>query len=127
MTILDANVWIAYIHTKDNQHAKAVKVFSDLQDNIFIPSCVFSEVCTILITKARSKKLADLFVDLVNNNQQVALLFSDDDSFQDLTRFFLSGEHKKLSFVDIQLLFLSQIYTVFTFDKQLKKAITQRR
>ncbi len=123
MKVLDSNIWIAFLNKKDSQHQKAVKLFDVLDSKVIIPEYIILEVCSILVLKV-NKETADNFLKMIFLNKDVEVLFSD--NFLKVADFFISKKIKKLSFIDIFLLYLSDDYEVLTFDKDLQKAIKSK-
>lgn len=122
MTILDSNIWIAYLDKNDSQHNKAVKLWSSLQHQIILPEYVLLEVTTILAMRV-SKEHANSFLDVAQNNSQASILSASESFFSALLSYYQEQMHPHLSFVDVSLLLLSKTYTVYTFDTKLAKAI----
>lgn len=126
MIVLDSSIWVAFILEDDSQHAKAVSLFPELNDEIIIPEYVMLEVCSVLIVQA-GKHLADRFLEISQHNENSSCLCSNENFFNQVIEFFQAHKHTGLSFVDVSLLYLAKQYTVLTFDKQLEKAIAQRQ
>lgn len=122
MTVLDSNVWIAYLNKNDNQHRKAVNTFNKLDDEILITEYIILEVCSVLTMRV-SKATADDFLKIVINNQDVQVLSSSNSFFHKTINYFLDYSNDNLSFVDVSLLKLSRNYELKTFDKKLKNAV----
>ncbi len=122
MVIIDSSVWVAFFNKNDSQHDKAKKIFNGLKLKVILPEYVFIEVSTILLMKA-GKKIAEKFIEIAQDNSDVEIYLSNGDLFLDTVRLFKNSAQKKLSFVDISLLFLSESYKIITFDKNLQKAI----
>jgi len=124
MTIIDSSVWIAWLDKDDSQHEKAEKVLSVAQ-HIIIPEYVILEVCTVL---SRNKKhtLAEQFLSIVLENNDIAILFSYEELFHATIAYFKIVGRYRLSFVDTMLAVLSKTYTITTFDTALQKVIQKR-
>lgn len=122
MTILDSNVWIAFFNKSDNQHKKAEKVFQETSDSMFITEYVILEVVSVLTVRA-NKNIANEFIKLIIDNEDVKILLSSEKPFKKTVRTFLDYPKNNLSFTDISLLSLSGKYNIITFDKDLKKVI----
>lgn len=122
MTILDSNVWIAFLHKDDTQHKKAENVFRVCEKPIVVPEYVVIEVSSVLSQKA-GKKIADAFLVIITQSEDIEILFSEDQFFSEVIAFFQQRNEKHLSFIDFVLLYLSSSYFIITFDKKLQKAI----
>ena len=122
MTILDSNVWIAFFHKNDNQHKKAEKIIKELDTKIIIPEYIITEIASILCFKA-SKKIAVTFLESILDNNDIEILLSNKQIFNNTVNNFINDKNDKLSFVDTMLLCLSKKYQLITFDKNLQKAI----
>lgn len=122
MNILDANVWIAFLYKDDSQHKKAEKIVQICERPILLPEYVIIEVSTVLIQKA-GRKISAVFLEMLMQNKDIHVLFSDDQFFMDVVYFLKSRPEEKLSFVDFTLLYLSRSYDIITFDRNLQKAI----
>lgn len=125
MIILDSNIWIAYLNINDNQHRKAELLLSKIEDNIVITEYIIMEVVTVLSMRV-GKQTADSFIDLVTNNQNIEVMSSSNEFFNNSLNNFLKYKKNNLSFVDISLLGLSKKYQVFTFDRNLEKEILKK-
>ena len=124
MVIFDSNIWIAFLNKDDSQHKKALTVFENIKDNslVFITEYLVIEICSVLAMRA-GNKIADSFLDMIMNNEDVEILSSSNQFFENIVSFFRKQNIKKLSFVDVSLLFLSRKYEIITFDKELQKAL----
>lgn len=125
MTILDADVWIAYLNTEDSQHAKAVKVIGELeakQEIIGVPEYVVLEVVTV-VRRIAGATIATVFMATVAENALVRILPSDTSLFRSVCFAVYHARVPKLSFTDIALLRLAQKHRVITFDRALARAI----
>ncbi len=122
MIILDTNVWIAYLNESDSLHRKAAILFSNISEQIIIPEYVLVEASNILAVR-QSHAGAVNFLQLALENKEANILPSNPDFLSEITKFFCSHDWRGLSFVGSTLLYLSQTYTVLTFDKQLARAI----
>ncbi|MBI3335788.1 MAG: type II toxin-antitoxin system VapC family toxin [Candidatus Portnoybacteria bacterium] len=122
MTILDANVWVAFFYKDDALHTKAEKIFQLCERPVVMPEYVILEVSSVLSRKA-GKKIADGFLELVMNSKDIEVLFSQDQFFIEVVEFFKRRPEENLSFVDAALLYLSKSYQIITFDKSLQKAM----
>lgn len=126
MTILDTNVWVAYLNTGDAQHAKAARLLAKhAWTQLVIPEYVIVETTTILAQRA-SKQTADRFLEYVLDNRDVTVLFAYRELFDQAVLAFQRQRSKRLSFVDTALLTLANEYKVITFDTALARAIKQR-
>lgn len=128
MTILDADVWIAFLNTDDSQHAKAQKLFRHLDAEgvaIIVPEYVVLEVVTVL-RRTADAEVATLFMKTISENERVRLLPVDLSLFKTVCAVVYSGELPKLSFTDLALLTLSRTERVYTFDRALARAIAYR-
>ena len=122
MTILDSNIWIAFLNTNDSQHKEAVKVFWNLKDDIAITQDIIIEIVTILLQKS-NKSIVNTFIELVLNNSEIELIFTSKEFVINLLDFIANNDHMKLWAVDHSLLILSKHYKIISFDKNLNKAI----
>lgn len=122
MTILDSNVWIAFLYIDDAQHEKSKKVFQLCEKPIVIPEYVVIEVSSVLSQKA-GKRIANAFLEIIMQSKGVEVLFSEDQFFIEVVNFFKKRKEHNLSFVDFSLLYLSKSYQTITFDKNLQRAI----
>ena len=126
MMILDSNVWIAFFNPDDSNHHEAQKIFSKTQEKIGLPEYVLLEVTTILAQKM-GKDIADQFLQMARASKDVGILPSSKEFFDGVIQLYLSKTNKKLSFVDYALLYLSSKTNVVTFDKDLKKELTEMK
>ena len=118
--LLDSSVWIAYINPYDSQHEKALKLFKNLDIEVFvIPEYVLLETLSI-IQMCVGKKYANNFLEFAKSED--AIILESSMYFKSVLEIF-PGRSKKLSFVDLSLLYLSKYYEVISFDKSLNKAI----
>ncbi len=122
MIILDSNIWIAYFSKKDSQHKKAVELFMGLTERVILPEYLIIEICSVLALRA-GKKAADGFLEFISNNNDLEIILSDKEIFLASMGVFQKIKTKKLSFVDCSLIYLSDFYKIFTFDKSLEKEI----
>lgn len=125
MTILDTNVWVAYLNTEDSQHGKATKVFDALeakQEVVGVPEYVVLEVVTV-VRRSAGAKTATVFMATLAENELVRILPSDASLFRSVCSAVYHGQVPKLSFADIALLRLAQEHRVLTFDRALARAI----
>ncbi len=126
MTILDSNVWIAYLNTNDSQHKKAKKVFETTAAPIILPEYVIAEVTTVLAYHA-GKETANQFLHIAQHNTDIKILLTEHTFFLKIIEAFMQTSSKTLSFIDISLLVLSHRFPVITFDNALAKAIQKNR
>lgn len=122
MIIFDSNIWIAFFNISDTQHKKAKRVLENINAKIVITEYIILEVSSVLLFKA-DKDVANKFIEIVLNNKDIEILFSDEVFFRGALECFQNEETGKLSFIDASLLHLSKFYSVFTFDKELEKEI----
>ncbi len=123
MKILDSNIWIAFFNIEDSQHNKAQKIFKVLEnEKIIITEYIILEVASVLLNKA-GRGVANTFIEMAIDNEDVELLLSDEDIFKITLMRFQQGFKKKLSFIDASLVCLSGEYEIMTFDKDLKNEI----
>jgi len=122
MIILDANVWIAFFDNDDSHHERAQQTLYSSSGRLVLPEYVLLEVISVLQRK-RGKNFADVCLTELIFNQDLVLLMNDANFIQDFYQFFLNNNYEQLSFVDQFLLFLSQEYSIVTFDKALAKKI----
>jgi len=125
MKTFDSNIWIAYFHEGDSQHKKALELFKSSKYPIAISEYVIVETCNILLSKA-TKKIADLFLQFVLDNEDIVLFLSDESLFSETVSCFRSTEGKNLSFVDISLLCLSKECEIVTFDRKLNQELKKK-
>lgn len=119
--IFDSNVWIAYFRKEDSLSEKAKGIFKNYEGVVIVPEYIFLEVATVLQVRT-IKEIADSFAEMVLENDQVELLFSNEILFEETRKIFLKQE-KKLSFADCSLVYLSSEYEVITFDQALQKVL----
>lgn len=124
MTILDSNVWIAFLYIDDALHKNAQKVLTLCEKPIFIPEYIIIETSSVLSQKA-GKKIADTFLEMIMQSKDIEVLFAQDQFFVEVINFYRKHQEKRLSFIDFTLLYLSGSYQVITFDKVLQRAIRQ--
>lgn len=126
MTILDANVWIAYFNEADALHDRAAHLVNQHAGHqLGLPEYVILEVATILAIKS-SKKTADTFLAYVLDNQDVTVLYAHQELFAETVTVFRDQRTAALSFVDAALVALGRDHTVITFDKALAKALKSK-
>lgn len=120
--ILDSSVWIAQLLIDDSQHNKAVTLFENITNKIYVPEYVLVEVTTLLKQKGYLGLAKNFLLEVIDPNDPI--LIPSDQYFTETQSAFLNVEkNNKLSFIDTSLLVLSKDYTVVTFDKQLQKEI----
>lgn len=124
MTILDANVWIAFFHASDTQHTKARNVLARTAKPILIPEYVVIEVCTILERLAGHVAMCQ-FLEIALGNREAHVIPMKNEEFFNLLKIISENRNHPLSFIDISLLVLSKSHTVITFDKKLTSAINK--
>ncbi len=118
--LLDSSVWVAYINPHDSQHGKALKLFEELDIEVFvIPEYVLLETLSIIQMRV-GKKYANNFLKFAKS--EYAIILESTMYFKQTLDIFPNYD-KKLSFVDLALVYLSKYYEVITFDKNLQKAI----
>lgn len=122
MTILDANVWVAYFKQDDSQHERAVPAVESAACPILVPEYVVSEVASILAQRSGNQAAKDFLMTL-EDNDDARILFTDRLFVTDVIKKFLDVNGKQLSFADVALLVLARTHTVVTFDRQLANAI----
>ncbi|MBM3255901.1 MAG: type II toxin-antitoxin system VapC family toxin [Candidatus Moranbacteria bacterium] len=122
MKVIDSSVWIAFFHEKDSLHQRARKLLGGIAFPIAVTEYVIMETCTVLSAKS-SKKIANMFLAEIVDNEDVRILFSAEDLFWETVRRFERSSGKNLSFVDVSLVCLSDQYQIVTFDEKLKKVI----
>jgi len=125
MMVLDSNVWIALYNESDSQHQRALRLSASFS-NVAISEYVLLETCTLLLTKA-GPAAAEKFLAYSLDSADVTILYSSPDFFHETAHFFRRLKNKKLSFVDVSLLMLSESHKVVTFDRALVNAIKARR
>lgn len=125
MKFFDSNFWIAYFDRNDRQHDKAVELFKK-QPNFAITEYCVLETSSILAIK-RGKSAAADFLSHVKDNADVTIVLSSPTFFDETVSLFQETDDRKLSFVDISLLLLSESHDVITFDKTLTRAIKAQR
>lgn len=120
--ILDSSVWIAQLLKEDSQHNKAVTLFKDITNKIYVPEYILIEVTTLLKQKGYFGLAKNFLLEVIDPNEPI--LIPSDQYFTETQSAFLNVEkNNKLSFIDTSLLVLSKEYTIITFDKQLQKEI----
>lgn len=100
----------------DSNHKKAEEIISKLEGKIYLPYNVIVEVASVLTYK-HSKKQANNFLDYIEDNKDIILL---ENELKSEIEFFKKID-KKVSFVDISLIFLSKRLdlNLITFDSQM--------
>ena len=116
MYLIDSSVWVALFLEFDSNHQKAEEIISKLEGKIYLPYNVIAEVTSVLTYK-HSKKQADNFLDYIEDNEDIILF---ENELKPEIEFFRKI-NKKLSFVDISLVFLSKKLDLdlITFDSQM--------
>ena len=115
--LVDSSVWVALFLDFDTQHTKAEKLWTQLQERVYLPHCVINEVVTVLAYK-HSKEQADQFIEFVVNAQNIEFL---EDSLGEEISWYKEIK-ARISFTDAALLLLAQKLKLqlVTFDVQLK-------
>ncbi|MCK5320607.1 type II toxin-antitoxin system VapC family toxin [Candidatus Parcubacteria bacterium] len=116
MHIIDSSVWVALFLDFDVNYEKAIEIFSQINDKIYLPYCVISEVATVLTYK-HSKEQADGFLEFISDNEDVILI--DNEMKNEID--FYKKINKRVSFTDASLVFLAEKFglLLITFDKQM--------
>lgn len=116
MYLIDSSVWVALFLEFDSNHKKAEEIISKLEGKIYLPYNVIVEVASVLTYK-HSKKQANNFLDYIEDNKDIILL---ENELKSEIEFFKKID-KKVSFVDISLIFLSKRLdlNLITFDSQM--------
>jgi len=116
MYLIDSSVWVALFLEFDSNHKKAEEIISKLEGKIYLPYNVIVEVASVLTYK-HSKKQANNFLDYIEDNKDIVLL---ENELKSEIEFFKKID-KKVSFVDISLVFLSKKLDLdlITFDSQM--------
>lgn len=127
MVLIDSSVWIAQFYESDSLHARARELLMSFQESkIGIHEYVVMEVCTVLQVKA-GKTIAQEFIRTIHDNQDISIVFGDQESFQGAIDLFLK-QRGSLSLVDLTLAHLSSQHKIVTFDRKLEMFIhTPRR
>ncbi len=125
MMVIDSNVWVALYDKADSQHVKAIDLSTSFVEVVF-PEYVILETCTVLLTKA-GKDVAEQFLAYILDSAEVTILYSSPEFFHATAQLFRLPTSKKLSFVDVSLLMLSEFHEVITFDKNLARVIEAQR
>jgi predicted nucleic acid-binding protein len=126
MTIFDSSVWVAFFNDKDSQYKKAREAVTLAGGFTVIPEHIVAETASVLLARA-NKEYAEAFLEAITGNPSVKILLSEESLFWNTLTLFREKENKKLSFVDVSLLFLSSRYEVVSFDQELSKAIKKRK
>ncbi|NIA10007.1 MAG: PIN domain-containing protein [Nitrospiraceae bacterium] len=116
MYLIDSSVWVALFLEFDSNHKKAEEIIPKLEGKIYLPYNVIVEVTSVLTYK-HSKKQADNFLDYIEDNKDIVLF---ENELKPEIEFFKKID-KKISFVDISLIFLSKKLdlNLITFDSQM--------
>jgi len=125
MIILDSNIWISSLDQDDSNHKKAKDLILSFQkDKIIITDYILLEIATVL-SKKKGKKIADDFINIALNNENIEIWPYSSNVFYELVDFYLKQENKNISFVDYSLIYFSKKYNVKveTFDKILKNSL----
>ena len=129
--IFDANIWIAYLNTRDSQHKNAkalVEPVIEKRHALLVPYSIVSEVYTVL-TYRKQTESRKRFIDLILHHEQVDLLFMTGDVFQALISFMEQVKvslKRNLSLTDIEFLFFATTHPeweCFTFDNDIKRSM----
>lgn len=118
--ILDSSVWVAFLHGKDSQHAKARGLLTGLPDVLYVPEYVLVEVATILKRKKKDEE-AKKFVRKTLVERPETFMPSAELAYQTMQLFIRRDDG--LSFTDTALLVLSRDYRIITFDRALARAL----
>ena len=125
MIILDSNIWIAGYNQDDALHEEAVKQYLSLENEVvYVPEYVWIEVSTVLEQKAKNNFGRD-FLDIIEFGENIQMLYFSQEETKEFVEYYRAGAPKGLSFIDASLLLLSKKYTILTFDKKLKNAISE--
>lgn len=113
MYLIDSSVWVALFLEFDSNHKKAEEIIPKLEGKIYLLYNVIVEVTSVLTYK-HSKKQADNFLDYIED----IVLFENE--LKPEIEFFKKID-KRVSFVDISLIFLSKKLDLdlITFDSQM--------
>jgi len=116
MYLIDSSVWVALFLEFDSNHKKAEEIISKIEGKIYLPYNVIVEVTSVLAYK-HSKKQADNFLDYIEDNEDIILF---ENELKPEMEFYRKID-KKLSFVDISLVYLSKKLDLdlITFDSQM--------
>ena len=116
MYLIDSSVWVALFLEFDSNHKKAEEIISKLEGKIYLPYNVIVEVTSVLTYK-HSKKQANNFLNYIEDNEDIVLF---ENELKPEMEFFKKVD-KKVSFVDISLVFLSKKLdlNLITFDSQM--------
>ncbi|NBD73714.1 PIN domain-containing protein [Patescibacteria group bacterium] len=120
--VLDTNVWIAFLHEEDSQHAKAKRLLKDATAPVVVPEYVLLEVVTVLRHLRRHEE-ANRFIEQVLDDSGT---FLPANALAYEVAEMLPNVPKHLSCTDVALLALSRDYEVLTFDSALARAIKGR-
>lgn len=123
MHIIDSSIWVALFLDFDVNYEKAIEIFSQINDKIYLPYCVISEVATVLTYK-HSKEQADGFLEFISDNEDVILI--DNEMKNEID--FYKKINKRVSFTDASLVFLAEKFglLLITFDKQMISLIKKK-
>jgi predicted nucleic acid-binding protein len=120
--IVDSNVVIAYFHTEDAHHERAVSEMNQLESTrIILTEYVLLEVATLLKQKIGTPQGQKIIATLLHT-ENIQVLPSTEFFIATMSSF-VASKDKHLSFVDTSLLLLSKRTPVITFDKKLAAAI----
>ena len=123
MHLIDSSVWVALFLDFDANHKKAMEIFSQINDKIYLPYCVISEVATVLTYK-HSKEQANGFLEFISDNEDIVLINNEIKNEVD----FYQEINKRISFTDASLVFLAEKFglLLITFDKQIISLIKEK-
>lgn len=122
MVILDSNIWVSLLYSKDANFSKAKELVGNLRNGIIVTEYIIAEVTTIL-SQRKSKELANIFLEKILESDKIEILSSSKEFLGEAIDFYLEQGDRQLSFVDYSLLLLSKKCQIVTFDKKLKKEI----
>lgn len=121
MMVIDSSVWVALYDESDSQHRKAIETGRSFSQ-VILTEYVILETSSLLLRKV-GETASEQFLRFALDNSEVIILYSSQDFFKDVASLFRKLRNKKLSFVDVSLLYLSRMHKVITFDMALKKEI----
>ncbi len=121
MMVIDSSVWVALYNESDSQHKKAIEAGHSFSQ-VVLTEYIILETSTLLLKKV-GEAASEKFLEFALDNSEVTVLCSSVDFFHDVIRLFRKLKNKKLSFVDVSLLYLSRTHEIVTFDAALEKEI----
>ncbi|MDP2691910.1 MAG: PIN domain-containing protein [bacterium] len=124
--ILDTNIWVSYFNSEDSQAQRSVELVESLakKGTLFIvPNYIDLECISVLNAKCSVQHALE-WMDFRDRADQVERMTFSEEDHRQICALFAKMQTKKLSLVDMSLLYLSELgYSVLTFNQQLRKLL----